>query len=105
MSAFPSPLKSPACTSTQMTFGSQVAQRLVVKAVEALESPTYHWPVWRYRPMIAACPSPLKSPVCTWTQVTFGFQVDQRLLVKEEPVEAPIHHCPAAPNRPRMLLL
>ncbi len=54
--------------------------------------------------MMSACPSPLKSPVCTSTQVTFGFQAAQRLLVKEEPVEAPIHHCPAAPNRPRMEL-
>src|SRR5713101_7743817 len=105
MSDLPSPLKSPTWTSTQVTLGFQVPQRLVVKVFDPLESPTYHCPVCRYRPMISACPSPLKSPVCTSTQVTFGFQVAQRLLVKAEPVEAPIHHCPAAPNRPRILLL
>src|SRR5713101_1378180 len=104
MSSLPSPLKSPTWTSTQVTLGFQLAQRVVLKPVDPSEIPTHHWPVCRTRPMISACPSPLKSPVWTSTQVTFGFQLAHRLLEKEEPVEAAIHHWPAAPNRPRMLL-
>src|SRR5260370_42497144 len=105
MSDLPSPLKSPTWTSTQVTLGFQVAQRLVVKVFDPLESPTYHCPVCRYRPMISACPSPLKSPVWTSTQGTFGFQGVQRLFGEAEPGEAPIHPFPAAPNRPRKMLL
>src|SRR5712692_4659211 len=93
MSALPSPLKSPTCTSTQVTFGLQVAHKLVVK-LEPVESPTHHWPVLRSRPAMSALPSPLKSPTCTSTQVTFGLQVAHTLLSKPVPIDFRTHHWP-----------
>src|SRR5216683_3818949 len=105
MSSLRSPLKSPTWTSTQVTLGFQFAQRVVLKPFDPLESPTHQLPLCKSRPMMSACPSPLKSPVCTSTQVAFGFQVVHKLSEKEEPVEAAIHHCPVAPYRPRMLVL
>src|SRR5437879_13922939 len=52
--------------------------------------------------MISVLPSPLKSPVWTSTQVTLGFQVVTRWLVKaEEPLDAATHHCPLVATRPK----
>ena len=50
-------------------------------------------------------PSPLKSPTWTSTQVTLEFQVAQRLLVKELPLERAAHHWPFERTRPAMSLL
>src|SRR6266851_688785 len=101
----PSPLKSPILTSTHVTSGFQEAHKLVVNAVDPLESPTNHWPACRYRPTMSAFPSPLKSPVCTSTQVTFGFHWAHRLVVKLEPVLSPVHQLPPCKYRPVMSAL
>src|SRR5437588_10020613 len=68
MSALPSPLKSPTCTSTQVAPVLQVAQRVVLKAVLPLDRPVHHAPPCTYRPVMSALPSPLKSPTSTSTQ-------------------------------------
>src|SRR5258707_4635242 len=82
MSALPSPLKSPTCTSTQVTFGFQVVHREVVND-EPSETPTHHWPVCWRKPAISVFPSPLKSPVTTFVQGALGFQEPHRLAAKE----------------------
>src|SRR5262249_11538185 len=69
MSALPSPLKSPTRTSTQVTPVLQMSHRLVLKAVEPLDRPTYHWPFSKARPAMSNFPSPLKSPTFSSTQV------------------------------------
>src|SRR5207247_32421 len=98
MSALPSPLKSPTCTSTQVAPVLQVAQREVLKAVLPLDRPVHHDPPCKYRPVMSALPSPLKSPTLTSTQVAAVLQVAHRLLVKVLPVDCAINHRP--PFRP-----
>src|SRR5216684_3992745 len=71
-SDLPSPLKSPTCTSTQVTVGDQLPHRLVVKD-EPVDMPTHQFPVPGSRPAISVRPSPLKSPVTTFVQLTAGF--------------------------------
>src|SRR2546428_725227 len=88
MSALPSPLKSPTCTSAQVTFAFQVAHKLLVNE-EPVETATHHWPVSFQRPTRSVKPLPVKSPTFTSTQVTLGFQVTQRVVAKEEPVDGP----------------
>src|SRR5262249_9129226 len=105
ISALPSPLKSATFTSTQVTFGFQISQRVLVKAVEPLEMPTHQSPVWATRPAMSALPSPLKSPTFTSTQVTFGFQWVHRLLVKDVPVDRPTHQSPDCKTRPAISIL
>src|SRR6266851_2728562 len=102
MSAFPSPVKSPTFTSPHVAAGFQVVHRLVVNPPEPLDSDTHHWPVCKYRPAISVCPSPLKSPVTTSTQVAFGFQVVARELLNAEPFDVPSHHWPLLLTRPMM---
>src|SRR5947208_17132731 len=76
MSALPSPLKSPTFTSTQVTPVLQVSHLLVVKPPEPLDNETHQSPVSLARPAMSVKPSPLKSPVCTSTQVTPVLQVN-----------------------------
>src|SRR5438093_11884906 len=94
MSALPSPLKSPTCTSTQVAPVLQVVQREVLKAVLPLDRPVHHDPPCKYRPVMSALPSPLKSPTLTSTQVAAVLHVAPSLLVKLQPVAGAIHHCP-----------
>src|SRR5262249_2527012 len=61
MSALPSPLKSPAWTSTQVAEVLHVAQVLVMKE-EPVEIAVRQLPRSRLRPTRSALPSPLKSP-------------------------------------------
>src|SRR6266852_1565201 len=68
-SALPSPLKSPTCTSTQVTRGDQVSHSLLVNE-EPVDWATHHWPVCRTRPAMSILPSPLKSPTRTSAHVT-----------------------------------
>src|SRR5438105_859918 len=100
MSALPSPLKSPTFTSTQVAPVLQVAHRLVLKPPEPFDSETHHWPVSLARPTMSLKPSPLKSPVCTSTQVTPVLHVNGWELVKPEPLEVPSHHWPVLLTRP-----
>src|SRR5712692_7865097 len=39
------------------------------------------------------------------TQVTLGFQVAQRVVVKDEPFEMPTYHCPVCRYRPMMSVM
>src|SRR5437899_5555621 len=94
MSALPSPLKSPTCTSTQVAAVLQNVHSEVVKELP-LDKPTHQAPVFASRAAISVSPSPLKSPVSTSTQVIVGSQVPNKLLVKAlEPLERLTHHCP-----------
>src|SRR5437773_1232313 len=114
MSALPSPLKSPTCTSTQVAPVLQVVQRqvltavlhvshrLVLKPPEPFDRETHHWPVSLARPTMSLKPSPLKSPVCTSTQVTPVLHVNGWVLVKPELLEVPSHHWPLMLTRPMM---
>src|SRR5713226_3880935 len=99
MSAFPSPLKSPTCTSTQVTFGFQLVQSEFVKE-EPLETATHQLPLFKSRPAMSVRPSPLKSPATTSTQVTAGFQAPSKELVNDEPVETPFQIWPLSLTRP-----
>src|SRR5262245_40045361 len=95
MSAFPSPLKSPVCTSTQFTLVDQVAQRLVLNP-EPDEMAVHHWPVCSARPVMSDLLSPLKSPTCTSTHVTPVDQVAHQVVAKAvEPLEMPTYQAPA----------
>src|SRR5216683_4313781 len=112
MSAFPSPLKSPTWTSTQVTPALHVSHKVALK-LEPVESPVDHWPVDSARPVMSAFPSPLKSPTLTSTQLTLVSQVPQLEDTNELPVESPTHHwppywevldtCPAMSIRPSPL--
>src|SRR5260370_1170153 len=75
MSVLPSPLKSPTLTSTQVTLGLQVVQRLQVK-LEPVLRPTHHSPPAE-RPATSVKPSPLKSPCTTCCQLAAGLQLPQ----------------------------
>src|SRR5206468_7850882 len=68
MSDRPSPLKSPTCTSTQMTAGLQVAHK-VVFSDDPVDRLTHHCPLCNTRPAMSSLPSPLKSPTLMSTQV------------------------------------
>src|SRR5205823_381527 len=81
MSALPSPLKSPTCTSTQVAAVLQVVHSDMVKALP-LDKPTHHLPVLASRAAMSVRPSPLKSPETTSTQVIVGSQVPNKLVVK-----------------------
>src|SRR5437870_5738760 len=106
MSAFPSSLKSPTCTSTQVAPVLQVVQREVLKAVLPLDRPVHHDPPCKYRPVMSALPSPLKSPTLTSTPVAPVLQVVQSLLFKPPlPVDIPVHHGPPCKYRPVMSAL
>src|SRR5437660_6634713 len=110
MSALPSPLKSPTCTSTQVAPVLQVVQREVLKAVLPLDRPVHHDPPCNQRPVMSALPSPLKSPTLTSTQVTSTqeapvLQVSQRELVKPEPLDRATHHWPPSAYWPTMSAL
>src|SRR6266436_560977 len=52
---------------------------------------------------MSALPSPLKSPTFTSVQVTLGFQVAHRTLVKELPVDWASHHRPTMSALPSPL--
>src|SRR5438876_11861424 len=100
MSALPSPLKSPTCTSTQVATALQVVHTDIVKALP-LDKPTHQAPVFASRAAMSVRPSPLKSPVRTSTHVTVGSQVPNKLLVKAlGPLERLTHHCPDCPALP-----
>src|SRR5207249_8889031 len=90
MSSLPSPLKSPACTSTQVAPVLHVAQREVLKAVLPLDRPVYHWPFCKARAVMSALPSPLKSPTFTSTQVAPVLQLAQSEVLKTEPLDRPV---------------
>src|SRR5262245_56944824 len=105
MSSLPSPLKLPTSTSTQLTLGFQPSHRLVVKPTTPSDRDTHHWPVCKSRPMRSLWPSPLKSPVCTSSQVTAGLQAVPRDVLKAAPVEWPIHHWPELLTLPAMLII
>src|SRR6266852_1888666 len=103
MSALPSPLKSPTCTSTQVTLGFQLVQSEFVNE-EPLDTATHQLPVLNSRAAMSVRPSPLKSPVSTSTQVTAGFQAPSKELVNDEPVETLVQICPDSLTRPTMSL-
>src|SRR5207245_2307288 len=93
-SALPSPVRSPSCTSTQVTSGDHVAQRLVRKDVP-VDRPAHHWPVSCTRPMRSALPSPFRSPTLTSTHVTSGDQTSHREVVKwPAPSDRATYHWP-----------
>src|SRR5216683_2583875 len=93
---------SASCTSTQFTVEAQVVHKEVLKAVLPLERPVHIWPDSCTRPVMSSLPSPLKSPTCTSTQVTAGFQVIHRLVLNDEPVERATHHWPVCEYRAAM---
>src|SRR5207245_10072970 len=101
MSALPSPLKSPTCTSTQVAPVLQVAHRLLTKELP-VEMAVHHCPPSSQRPVMSALPSPLKSPTLTSTHVAAVLHVAHRLLVKQPPVEIRDHHYPPSTSRPTM---
>src|SRR5207244_236890 len=93
MSSLPSPLKSPTRTSTQVTFGFQLAQKVVLKEVPVdmpvhQEPPSSHRAVMSMmrRPVLGLT-APLKSPTRTSTQVTFGFHCAQAVVLNDVPLE------------------
>src|SRR2546427_775980 len=102
MSALPSPLRPATSTSSQVAPVLQVVEREVLKDVLPLDRPVHHDPPCKYRPVMSALPSPLKSPTLTSTQVAAVLHVAHRLLVKVLPVDCPIHHCPLSRARPTM---
>src|SRR5262249_8902321 len=61
-----------------------------------------HSPAWTERAMLAALPSPLKSPTLTSTQVTAAFQDAHKLVEAEDPEEMAAHHEPPCSQRPAM---
>src|SRR6516225_5153741 len=99
----PSPLKSPTCTSTQLTAGDHMSHLLVMKA-DPVDCPVHHSPPCSHRPTMSALPSPLKSPTFTSTQVTFAFHIAHGLrpVVNPEPVEMPVYHWPVCSHLPVM---
>src|SRR5215470_1001183 len=103
MSALPSPLKSPTCTSRQVTVVDHIAHAVVTNE-EPLDRPTHHSPVFGSRPAMPVRPSPKKSPVTTSTQLTLGLHPAQELVTNEEPVLTPVHHKPPSTQRPVMSL-
>src|SRR6266851_3782999 len=105
MSVLPSPLKSPTLTSTQVTPVPQVVHSVVLKSPAPVLMPTHHWPRERTRPTMSGLLSPLKSPVCTSTQVSDGLQVAQSEFANPEPLESPTHHWPSDSARPMMSAL
>src|SRR5712692_8911741 len=104
MSALPSPVKSPTITSTQVTAGLQVAHGVVEKANPLpVLIPTNHWPVARLRAATSVVPSPLKSPVSTFTQVAAGFKVPNIALLNPlVPFDTATHNPPPVVSCPRM---
>ena len=50
-------------------------------------------------------PSPRWRDVPAWAQVAAAFQVAQRELTKEDPLESAVHHCPPCNQRPVMSVL
>src|SRR5713101_2360315 len=95
MSALPSPFKSPIRISTHVTAEDQVAQSVVLKAMEPLDKLAHHWPACKTRPMMSALPSPFKSPIRMSTQVTAADQVAHNVVLKDvAPLERLAHHCP-----------
>src|SRR5438046_9451466 len=99
MSALPSPLKSPTCTSTQVAAVLQLVHSEVVKELP-LDKPTHQAPVFASRAAMSVNPSPLKSPVSTSTQAALGSQVVHKWLVKLLPVVWATHHWPVSAARP-----
>src|SRR5438874_645496 len=93
MSALPSPLKSPTCTSTQVTAVLQIVHSEVVKELP-LDKPTHQAPVFASRAAMSVSPSPLKSPLSTSTQAALGSQVVHNEELNDKPVERLTHHCP-----------
>src|SRR6266436_6376349 len=92
--------KLPQRTSVQLTAVDHVVQRLVAELELPPERLVHHWPAPRKRPARSDLPSPLKSPTCTSTQVTFGFHRAQRLLLKLEAVDCASHQVPSCLTRP-----
>src|SRR5262245_10736317 len=74
MSAYRSPLKSPACTSTQVAAVLHVAHLELANELP-VDSATHHSPPCNQRPAMSSLPSPLKSPTLTSTQVAAVLQV------------------------------
>src|SRR5438132_5885633 len=102
MSALPSPLKSPTCTSTQVAPVLQYAPRLLVNELPVDWAP-HHWPLSAARPTMSILPSPLKSPTLTSSQVTPVLQVSQRTFLNPpEPLDWATHHWPVSKYRPAM---
>src|SRR5713226_8187962 len=103
MSVLPSPLKSPTCTSTQVTAVDQRPHMEVVNPEEPLESATHQLPVAASRPTTSGRPSPLKSPTCTSTQVLLGSQAPYGIDMKPlDPLETATVHWPVWLLRPTM---
>src|SRR2546425_204841 len=108
MSALPSPLKSPTCTSTQVAPVLQVAHGAgeVTKLVP-VDRAVHQAPPSSQRPVMSALPSPLKSPTCTSTQVTLTpvvpvLQMVQTEVVTELPLDRATHHLPVFGSQPAM---
>src|SRR5437899_12791580 len=100
MSALPSPLKSPTCTSTQVAAVLQNVHSEVVKELPS-DKPTHQAPVFASRAAMSVSPSPLKSPVSTSTQVTVGSHVENKRFVNAlDPLDALTHYCRACLTRP-----
>src|SRR5437868_3317859 len=96
MSSLPSPLKSAAWTSTQVTAGlaDQVAQMENENALPVL-MPTHQLPAWLSRAATSVLPSPLKSPVTKFTQVT-AVEIEAKMASLKPllPLEIATRSCP-----------
>src|SRR6266446_218538 len=103
MSALPSPLKSPTCTSTQVANVLQVVHTDMVKQLP-LDKPTHQVPVLASRAAMSVKPSPLNSPETTSTQVTLGSKAAHREELKDEPVDTPVQIWPDWLTRPTISL-
>src|SRR5260370_41985186 len=102
MSSLPSPVKSAAWTSTQVTLGLHVVHSENENALPVL-MPTHHWPDCSTRAATSVLPSPLKSPVTTSTQVT-AVEIDANMesLKPLLPLEIATRICPLPGSWPRM---
>src|SRR5262249_28925467 len=95
MSILPLPVRSPTCTSTQVTLVDQAPHRLLAKRVP-VDTPTSHWPVAALRPTISALPPPVKSPTWPSTQSMVGSHWPQSAVERPAAVEMLTHHCPVS---------
>src|SRR6266849_8611497 len=102
MSSLPSPVKSPAWTSTQVTLGLHEVHSENENALPVL-MPTHHWPDCTTRAAMSVLPSPLKSPVTTSTQVTaVDSEPNMASLNALLPLDMATRSCPLPGSWPRM---
>src|SRR5947208_12416414 len=102
MSSLPSPLKSAAMTSTQVTLGLQLVHTEKENDAPVL-MPTHQLPAWLSRAATSVLPSPLKSPVMKFTQVT-AVEIDANMASLKPllPLEIATRSCPLTESWPRM---